>query len=219
MGPIYEISVSLRPKKIIVTGFEPFLGETVNPSQVLLREFSGCGSVKTLLLPVSFEKSWPLLLAELEKEPFDFVLMLGQAGGRSKICLERVAINLIDCDQPDEEGIKWTDKKIIPEAPTAYLSPIPVRKILDVLRQAEIPSDVSFSAGAFVCNYLYFQSLDWLSRRGQMDRALFVHIPYLPEQVMGKSATVPSLGLGLQRQALFRLLDWIVQWRADGAIK
>lgn len=219
MEPYYEVPL-VKKSRFLISGFEPFGGESMNPSQILLREFSGCGSIQTCVLPVSYDRSWKTLKDVLTQDPsFDFLIMLGQAGGRSKICLERVALNYVDTEQADEDGVKKIEQQITPDAPIAFLSPLSLRSLCQSVKELGVSCDVSTSAGAFVCNHLYYRVFLWKQQMKSPVIPLFIHMPYLPQQLIGKPAHMPSMELESQKTALIKVLETLHQWRADGAIK
>lgn len=191
-------------KSILVTGFEPFLGEKINPSEKLLAQLSP--QFDKLLLHVSFSRGFDQLQSQLQKKHYDFVLLLGQAGGRAKIGMERIAINRIDTEHPDEAGNVFSNTMILKGGPEACISPLPLR---DWQRQAEsqqLPIEISNSAGLFVCNYVYYQTLQILKRP---ESALFVHFPFLPEQVLGKPAGTASMDFSTMKRGLDFVLERI----------
>lgn len=195
--------------KVLVTGFEAFQGEKINSSGLLSKELLGSGSIESLLLPVVYRKAWPCLEQKLEKKSFDFVLMLGQAGGRSKISLERVALNLIDSETPDEEGVQIIETPIEPKEPKAIFHDLPLREWLGKLNQKTSNFEISTTAGTFVCNLVYFQYLLWQQRAKRKTRGLFVHLPYLPEQLSEKPIGTPSMGLDQIKKSILDLLNLI----------
>lgn len=155
-------------KKIIVTGFEPFGGETVNPSGQLLELLAAPTddvTVTTLLLPVEFLRAGQILTRHLEEcsenDRPDAVICLGQAGGRTSISLERVAINLMDSAMTDNSGYQPNDVPVVPGGPAAYFSTLPLRKIQSALQENGIPVGLSNSAGTYVCNALMYRLLHW----------------------------------------------------------
>ena len=191
---------------ILVTGFEPFLKEIVNPSGEILRSLPVSPEVETLILPVSYERSWRALQSHLENRSYEFILMLGQAGGRAQISLEKVALNLQDSATADEDGMLRLDQKISVEGPKAIISSLPLREWASLLLSKQRPVNVSHSAGAFVCNSLYYQ----LSEKffdSEQTRVLFVHVPYLSEQVQEKENSIPSLTLDVMTQAIQNLIE------------
>lgn len=188
--------------KILVTGFEPFDGEKLNPSQLLLKALSSQKDVKTLLLPVSYRESFSSLQALYQKEKFDFVLHLGQAGRRTHVCLEQFAHNWSGARTADEEGVLKSGEVIDSKAPLSYSPNLNLEALRDYLRKKEIPTEISINAGGFICNYVYFRSLQLAAP------ALFMHVPYLPIQVLDKG-DAPSMGLELMRAAVINTLQFV----------
>lgn len=176
--------------KILVSGFRPFLGESLNPSQVLLEKHLkplSSQDLATVLLPVEFSNSIKVLLQEVEKTQADFVLMLGQAAGRAKVSFEQVALNLLDSQFADEAGERRQNQKVIPNGPEAYISPLPLREWAEQISALGLPAERSLSAGSFVCNFLYYQMNAFAQDepfQKLQNRLLFVHLPLLPEQVV-----------------------------------
>lgn len=195
---------------ILLTGFEPFLGETVNPSQELLNLVSERGDVETLLLPVSYQRSLHLLEESLSLRMPQALVMLGQAGGRREICFERVALNFVDSEHADADGRIVHDRKIEPLGPEAYFTSFPIRQWQRDLAADGEPIAVSTSAGTYVCNYLSYQIQHWLKvQKHQSLPCLFIHVPYLLEQLQGKDASVPGLSLEVMNTTLNKILNLI----------
>lgn len=206
--------------KLLMTGFEPFCGERINPSEELLKLFSddkflsGDSRVETLLLPVSYQRSVDILEAAISRTAYDFILLCGQAGGRKQICLERVALNWIDADKADADGKLFLEKQISADGPPAYLSELPLRQWATDLRAKGFKVEVSNSAGAFVCNHIYYRLQHRLQGGVQqaeerLSPVLFVHIPYLTEQLMGKPVDTFGMSLEAMKQAMDELLTTI----------
>lgn len=176
-------------KKILITGFEPFGGESLNPSQILLeklqRDSAFLGRADFALLPVSFVDAKPKLEEILLHNTYNRVFLLGQAGGRATVCLEQVALNWMGGVR-DEAGYLPEDGAIEALAPAAYISDLPLRALAEKLKGEGFPVSVSLTAGAFLCNFVYFTACQILEKQGRGARALFVHVPYLPEQVQAK---------------------------------
>ena len=188
---------------ILLTGFEPFDGETENPSGLLVRalaEEHRTGLV-TAVLPVAFDRAALALRALIETHRPDRVVLLGQAGGRNRVTAEMVAVNFRDARIPDNGGMKPYREKILKSAPDAYLSTAPVYALVDRMRADGIPAAVSMTAGTYVCNELYFSALHWMAGHGE---TVFVHLPYLPTQVTDKDA--PSMDLATMRRAVEHVL-------------
>lgn len=195
-------------KKVLVTGFEPFLGSPVNPSRKIverLSQVSGHGErFETLILPVSFAQSVSRLNALLDaRDDLGAVLMFGQASGRKKISLERVGLNWRESTTPDEDGFRPALGPIDPSFAPALFSTLPLDRWKDDLAALGLPAEVSLSAGGYVCNSLYFDQL-----RRATHPALFVHVPYLPEQAKDGE---PSLELAEMSRAAEFLLGRFVE--------
>lgn len=183
--------------KVLVTGFEPFDGEKVNPAleavNKLDERIAGCRIVK-LELPTVFGKSIKILEDTLDKERPDIVICVGQAGGRDKITIERLAINIDDARIPDNEGKQPMDKPIFDNGDLAYFSKLPIKAIVKNMRENNIPGEVSNTAGTYVCNHVMYGLLYNIDKKYPNMKGGFIHIPYLPEQVIDKHNT-PSMSL------------------------
>ena len=182
--------------KILMTGFDAFGGETINPALEAVQAVRAPAGVELIRLevPTVFGKSVQVVTRTMEKEAPDVVLCIGQAGGRDAITPERVAINVMDCIAPDNIGQNPVDEPICPEGENALFATVPIKKMVTAIRQAGVNAKVSNTAGTFVCNQLLYGVLDWCARRSPATRAGFVHVPYLPNQVTGKPG-MPSMPL------------------------
>ncbi len=167
--------------KLLISGFTNFSTHTENSSQIMtefLRETQIPNvSIHSVILPVSFDQAFEKLKIEIDNFGPDYVICLGLAGNRQKICLEKVAINLIHCDIPDNEGIFLKDKPIIAGEDSAYFSTLPLNEMLEV--QTSFPVEMSLSAGAYVCNYVMYRLLDYVKDTNV--KAGFIHLPHLKE--------------------------------------
>lgn len=174
-------------KSLIVTGFEPFGGEEINPSGeavlALPDQLDGV-RIRKLILPVSFRGCFPPVAAALQAEQPAAVVCLGQAGGRFGLTPERLAINLDDARQLDNAGDQPADRPIVPDGPAAYFATLPIHQMTLAIRQAGIPASVSNSAGAYVCNHLMYCVLDMAARSCPTVTAGFLHVPWQHEQVL-----------------------------------
>lgn len=183
--------------KVLVTGFEPFGGEKINPAleaiKMLDNQILGAEIIK-LELPTVFGKSREVLEIALEKEKPNIVICVGQAGGRDKISIERVAINIDDAGIPDNEENQPIDKAIVCGGDKAYFSSLPIKEILNNLKENKIPGEISNSAGTYVCNHIMYNLLYNIDKKYQNVLGGFIHIPYIPEQVIDKKMT-PSMSL------------------------
>jgi len=177
----------------LVTGFDPFDGETINPSFEIARALDGetiAGHrIVGAELPTEFARSLPALDALLRKHRPALVIALGQAGGRSGISLERIAVNLIDARIADNAGAQPVDVRIVENAANAYFSTLPVKAMLSALRAANIPAELSQSAGSFVCNHVFYGLMRRLVRTRHAVRGGFIHVPFLPEQAQNSPGT------------------------------
>ena len=192
---------------ILLTGFEPFGGETVNPSWEIARALDGwvCAGrvVRTALLPCVFGDALLRLDDALAAAQPELVLCLGQAGGREGISVERAALNVDDARIADTLGRQPIDDAVVAGGPAAYFSTLPIKAIVHELRAAGIAAAVSNTAGTFVCNHVFYALMHRLatSRALARTRGGFVHVPWLPEQVANQSG-VPSMALATQVEAL-----------------
>ena len=186
--------------RALVTAFEPFGGETINPTMRILERLEPPPGIDLarLVLPVVFGESLRLLERALETFQPDIVLGLGQAGGRALVSLERVALNLNDARIPDNLGQQPIDTPVIKGAPAAYFSTLPLKRTLKALLDAGIPAHVSQSAGTFVCNHVMYGLLHTLASSYPQTRGGFVHVPFLPEQAARRSTSSPAPSLGLE---------------------
>lgn len=183
-------------KKLLLTAFTPFDGEKINPALEavkLLKDKIENVEIVKFEVPTVFGKSIQLVFDAIDKEKPDFVLSIGQAGGRAEITPERVAINLDDARIPDNEGNQPIDEPIFPDGENAYFSTLPVKAMVEAIREEGIPSSLSNSAGTFVCNHLMYGVLYYLDKRPGM-KAGFIHVPYIPEQTKNKKE-MPTLEL------------------------
>lgn len=171
---------------VLVLGFEPFGGETINPSAEIARRLDGRSigehRVVSEVLPVNFTDA-PKRLAEcLDQHRPELVIALGQAGGRKEISFERVAINLIDARIADNAGLQPIDAEILRGGPGAYFSTLPVKAMHAQLQALGVPSALSLSAGTFVCNQIFYWLAHLLASEHPQARGGFIHVPWLPEQ-------------------------------------
>lgn len=175
-------------KKVLLSGFEPFGGESINPSLELvkrLQEETWDGiEVHVVQLPVVFGESIRKIREKVEEINPDVVIAIGQAGGRSALSIERVGININDAVIPDNAGNQPIDEMINEIGPAAHFSTLPIKRMMKAAREVGVPAEISNSAGTYVCNHLMFGILDLLA--GTEGRGGFIHIPYLPEQVANK---------------------------------
>ena len=203
--------------KIIVTGFDPFGGEKINPSIECVKALPGIKGVELirLELPTVFKESAKRLNEVINEVKPDAVLSVGQAGGRPGITMERIAINVDDAKIPDNISQQPIDETIQTKGAAAYFSTLPIKRIVKAIREAGIPVEVSNSAGTFVCNHIMYQSLFAATKADKPFKAGFMHIPFIPEQTMDK----PSLPLEESTKALQIAIETIRDYLNDEDIK
>jgi pyroglutamyl-peptidase len=173
---------------VLVTGFEPFAGSTVNPSQQLVDALDG--EVATAVLPVSYERAADALRGAVAGHRPDVVIAFGQADGRTGISVERFAHNLDEATTTDNDEAPGSGAPIDPDGPAAYASSLPVDDIVAALRAEGIPAAPSRDAGGFLCNHVFYVLMRTLETEG--GRGGFVHVPLLPEQALDQdAATMP----------------------------
>lgn len=179
-------------KKLLITGFDPFGGASVNPAReavMALPEVVGDYALTKLEIPTVFGLAAETVLRAAEALCPDVILCVGQAGGRAAITPEVVAINLREASIPDNHGNQPRNIPVVENAPAAYFSTLPVRLMVEAVKAAGIPCALSYSAGVFVCNDLLYTLLHHYD--GTDTRVGFVHIPYLPEQAGEGVASLP----------------------------
>lgn len=207
--------------KILVTGFDPFGGEKINPALETIKRLPdavlGARIIK-LEIPTVVGKSLAKIQEAVEKENPDVVLSIGQAGGRSEITVERVGINIDDCRIPDNEGNQPIDEPIVAGGPSAYFVTVPIKAIVEKIKANKIPASISNTAGTFICNHVCYGVAHLAAARtaaGKPMKSGFIHIPFLPEQVIGKPALTPSMSLGTIVSGITHALEAIVEHDSD----
>ena len=203
--------------KIIVTGFDPFGGEKINPSIECVKalpEIEGVELIR-LELPTVFKESAKRLNEVINDVKPDAVLSVGQAGGRPGITMERIAINVDDARIPDNISQQPIDETIQLDGEAAYFTTLPIKRIVKAIREAGISAEVSNSAGTFVCNHIMYQALFAATKADKPFKAGFMHIPFIPEQTTDK----PSLPLEESTKALQIAIETIRDYINDEDIK
>jgi len=184
--------------KVLVTGFDPFGGEPVNPAfeavKMLPDEIAGAEVIK-LEIPTVFSKCGPAVEAGIEKYHPDVVINVGQAGGRSCVTIEQVAINLAEARIPDNDGEQPSDEALQADGEPAYYATIPVKAIVKNVRDHKIPCHISYTAGTYVCNCIMYNVLHMAAKKYPNIRAGFIHVPYAAEQVVDKPNGTPFMSL------------------------
>ena len=165
--------------KVLLTGIEPFGTATSNPSGEIVKQISG-DNIVTAILPVAYAQSGERLLQLIAEHNPDVVICLGQAEGRTQITPEKVAINLDDARLADNDGVLRNDVKIIESGPDAYFSTLPINEIVEAIKARGVPATVSLSAGAFLCNHVFYVAQNKFA--GTKVRSGFVHLPLMDSQ-------------------------------------
>lgn len=191
--------------KVLVTGFDPFGGEPINPALEAVRklqhvELDGIRLV-TKEIPTVFHESIEVLKATVAEVQPDIVICVGQAGGRHDITVERVAINVDDARIQDNAGYQPIDSPIVAGGPAAYWSSLPIKAVVRAIRDGGIPASVSQTAGTFVCNHIFYGLAHLIATEYPTIRGGFIHIPFLPEQAL-RHGNAPSMSVDTIVEAL-----------------
>ena len=183
--------------KILLTGFDPFGGESINPAWEAVKRVKAPAGAELIRLevPTVFGRSITTVLTSMRLHRPDVVACVGQAAGRSEITPERVAINIADASIPDNEGNKPCDAPIYPDGENACFSTLPVKAMVEAIKAAGLPASLSNTAGTFVCNQLMYGLLYHISREFPGMGGGFIHVPCIPEQAARMEKPVPSLPL------------------------
>jgi pyroglutamyl-peptidase len=201
--------------RLLLTGFEPFGGSRINPSEQVVRALAqepppGIELI-TAILSVDHQCGPLELLRACEQASPEAVLCLGEAPQRSAISIERLAINLLDFRIPDNQGIQVTDEPIIPGGPAAYFTTLPVKAIWQAIQNVDIPAELSLSAGAYLCNQVLYRLLHHLAQNQLHIPAGFIHLPRLPEQVSQQNISGPSMSLEISARGIKAAIGTIKQ--------
>lgn len=208
MEPIFAVALVFM--KILVSGFKPFLNDSINPSQLLALELKEIfPQIRVVILPVEFGTAYEILKEEIQHYKTELVFMLGQASGRKNICIEKVALNWIHTLNPDENGLRPISGMIQPQSDLALMSNCPVETWFESLKSLGHSIEISFSAGTYVCNELYYKTLSEF----KTIKSLFIHLPLLPRQVEG----LPNV-FSLPYEKQLHLLKDLIQGRLDESL-
>ena len=203
--------------KILVTGFDPFGGEPINPAiesvKRLPDNIAGAEIIK-LEIPTVRKKSLEKIEKAINEHNPDVILSIGQAGGRFDISIERVGINLDDFRIPDNEGNQIIDEPIFPDGENSYFVKLPVKAMVQNVQKNNIPASVSYTAGTFECNHVLYGVLYLIEKKYKGKKSGFIHIPFLPQQVVDKRNT-PSMELNTIVKGLTAAIEAIVKNNED----
>lgn len=203
--------------RILVTGFDPFGGEPINPAIETVKRLpdtiAGAEIIK-LEIPTVCHKSLKVIDEAIAKYNPDAVLSIGQAGGRPDITVERVGINVDDCRIPDNEGNQIIDEPVYADGPDAYFVTVPIKAMVQSIQNQGIPASVSNTAGTFVCNHVTYGVCHLIATKYPGKRSGFIHIPFLPQQVTDKK-NMPSMSQDLVVKAIEAAIEAIVENTED----
>lgn len=204
--------------KVLITGFDPFGGESVNPAyeavKLLPDTIAGAQIIK-LEIPTVFSKSGPAVEAGIQEHQPDIVINVGQAGGRSCVTIEKVAINLADARIPDNAGEQPVDEVLQADGENAYFATIPVKAIVQNVREHGIPCHVSYTAGTYVCNCVMYNVLYMAAKKYPNIRAGFIHVPFAAEQAVDKANGMAFMSLEMIAKSLEYAIEATVQNETD----
>lgn len=196
--------------KVLLTAFEPFGGESINPALEAVKRVKesihGARIVK-LEIPTVFQKGHMAVIKKIERIKPDIVLSIGQAGGRSAISVEFVGINWADGRIPDNEGNQPAGEKIYEDGENAYFSNLPVKAMVENIRQNDLPAFVSYTAGTYVCNEVLYSVLYYIEKLQKNMKSGFMHVPFAPDQVLDKPQGTPSMSL----EDITRAIEYAVE--------
>lgn len=203
--------------KILVTGFDPFGGEVINPAIETVKRLpdtiSGAKVIK-LEIPTVCHQSLRVIDEAIARYDPDVVLSVGQAGGRPDITVERVGINVDDCRIPDNAGNQIVDEPIYADGPAAYFVTVPIKAMVQRIRERNIPASVSNTAGTFVCNHVTYGVCHLLAVKYSGKRSGFIHIPFLPQQAVDKK-NMPSMSQDMMVEAITAAIEAVVDTEKD----
>ncbi|WP_427706490.1 pyroglutamyl-peptidase I [Staphylococcus parequorum] len=202
---------------ILVTGFDPFGGERINPAleavKLLPDEIEG-HKIDKLEIPTVFHKSKEVVVEQLRQKEYDIVLAIGQAGGRFELTPERVGINIDDARIPDNEGNQPIDEAIQTTGASAYFSNLPVKRMTEAIKSQGVPARLSNTAGTFVCNHILYQLGYIQATQFPNIKFGFIHVPFIPEQVTDKPEK-PSMSIQTIAKGLKAALEAVIESDKD----
>lgn len=196
--------------KILITGFEPFGGESVNPAYEavkLLPDMAGDIQIVKMEIPTVFGEAGKVVETGILQHQPDAVICVGQAGRRADSGVERVAINLVEASIPDNAGNQPMDVKVQEDGDTAYFATIPVKAMVKNIKDHGIPASISYTAGTYVCNSVMYDLLYLIDRKYPSIRGGFIHVPYATEQGVGKPVGTATMELSTISKALLYALE------------
>lgn len=199
--------------RILVTGFDPFGGDKVNPAYEAVKLLPGTiagAEIFTIEIPTVYGKSGDIVEKGIKQYKPDAVLCVGQAGGRSAITVERVAINLAEARIKDNEGNQPVGQPLKEDGENAYFATIPVKAMVNNIRKHGIPANISYTAGTFVCNDVMYDLLYMINNKYPEIKGGFIHVPFAPEQVIERPDGTASMPVEIIAKALEYAIEAIV---------
>ncbi len=204
--------------KILVTGFDPFGGEAVNPAyeavKLLPKSIKGA-EIITIEIPTVFSRGAERVEKAIVEHKPNAVVCIGQAGGRSCISIERIGVNLKEASIPDNDGNQPADEKIKEDGENAYFATIPVKAMVNNVRKNGIPSHLSYTAGTYVCNDVMYSLLYMLDKKYKDIKGGFIHVPYATEQVVNKANNIASMPVETIAKGLEYAIEAIIDNESD----
>ncbi len=204
--------------KILVTGFDPFGGEAVNPAyeavKLLPKNIKGA-EIITIEIPTVFGRGAEMVEKAIVEHKPNAVVCIGQAGGRSCISIERIGVNLKEASIPDNDGNQPADEKIKEDGENAYFATIPVKAMVNNVRKNGIPSHLSYTAGTYVCNDVMYSLLYMLDKKYKDIKGGFIHVPYATEQVVNKANNIASMPVQTIAKGLEYAIEAIIENESD----
>lgn len=204
---------AVDPRHVLLAGFEPFAGDSLNPSREIAKALDGRRvgdlDIHAMVLPVEHEAARALVAPALDAPGLAAVVHLGLAGGRARVALERVAVNCLDYRIPDAQGRQLRDDPCVEGGPAAYWTTLPLRDILAALVAEGIPAYASYTAGTYLCNFTLYTTLHALAGSLRPVPAGFIHLPFLPAMVAAHDLEEPSMDVAVSRRAVEIALDVI----------
>lgn len=203
------------PMKLLITGFEPFGNSPINPSQLLIENLASnstrCDQLAACLLPVDTVLAPKKIIEQIVYHNPQFIVCLGQASGRAAISLEKIAINLLDFRIPDNQGHQVQNQEIVRDGSPQHLSSLPIELLQKILLSSAIPCEISFSAGAYLCNQIFYSMMHHIAINNLNIQAGFIHLPALPEQVSNLKKPLPSMSLITMLLALDKIIEVLIK--------
>lgn len=209
--------IGVEYMKALITGFDPFGGESINPAfeaVKLMKDQIGVCEIIKLEIPTVFGKSLDRIKKKIDEIDPDIIICVGQAGGRANISIEQVGINLDEARIADNEGNQPSGSKIKEDGKNAYFSNLPSKAILKHLHDNKIPSSLSYTAGTYVCNHVLYGLMYMIEEKYTDKRGGFVHVPFIASQVINKASTA-SMSLNLIVEALEKIVEATIDNKTD----